>query len=79
MTLYAKSFCEEAHVNLHILGEGRTFTILNYYGVQELCNEGDYDWEISLPQSHGCESHGGGGGGGGRLEDEETKCVNILH
>ena len=61
MTLYAKSFCEEAHVDLHILGEERTFTILNYSGVQKLCNKGDYDWKISLPQSHDWESHGGGG------------------
>ena len=75
MTLYAKSFCDEAHVNRHILGQEHTFTILNDFGVQKLCNEDDYDWEISLPQSHGWESHGVGGG----LGDEETKCVIILH
>ena len=41
------SFCEEAqsHVNLHILDQEHTFTILNYSGVHKLCNEGDYNYE----------------------------------
>ena len=43
MALYATLFCEEAHVNLQILGQEHTFTALNDSGVQKLCNEGDYD------------------------------------
>ena len=30
------SFCDEAHVNLHIVGQEHTFTILNDSGVQKV-------------------------------------------
>ena len=75
MTLYAKSFCEEAQINLHILGEERTFTILNDSGVQKLCNEGDYDWEISLSLNHMAGKVVGGGG----LRMKKLNVLIILH
>ena len=61
--IYTYQFVKRHMSTFTFWGQEHTFTTLNDSGVQKLCNEGDYDWEISLPQSHGWESHCWGGGG----------------